>query len=122
MTISILKYTPFSNGIKIADNISPRLSEAIQTSSAVKKLGKFYNTTVYPTICYTPDNIASNSYGLRFSSVKPKNIFVKLYNFLTNRKYKGIFFALNSKNEDEIIEALGSLSKNSLIKSLKVKK
>ncbi len=110
----------FQGGVKIHQTVSPELTKAIKTSPAMKKFGMFYSAEVSSIRIGSHDMKQSYS-GLCIDNVKPRNIFVSIYDFVTGRKdkmFRGINFNSHRETDAGLIQLLGTMKKNEFVKMI----
>lgn len=110
----------FQGGLNIHKTVSPDLTKAIKTSPAMKRFGMFYNADI-SSIRIGSENLEQSYSGLLIDNVKPRNIFVALYDFVTGRRdkmYRGINFNSDKETDAGLIQLLGAMKKNAFVKMI----
>lgn len=110
----------FQGGLYV-HSAQPEVKSAINNSSAMRMLGRFYNANIAQV------DIASRSKkgvvysGLCIDNIKPKNIFVTFYDFVTGRGAKRceqIYFNSGKETPNGLVEVLRQMKKNSFVKMI----
>lgn len=118
-----VKNVAFSGGLHIDKSMSPAVKDAVKNSSAIKYFGKFYNADISQTQLYSGTKKGVIYSGLGFDNIKPKNIFVALYDLIKGHYVKSCCsnFNFNSgrKSENGLIEVLSKIDKKHIIKSFR---
>ena len=106
--------------LNINNSVSAEVRNAIETSPAMKRFSKMYDAEVYQMDLGSSTKRGTTYAGLLLDNVKPKNIFVAIFDILTGRKkkrYRGITFN-SHKDEAGLIKQLGKMNKNTFLKMI----
>ncbi len=110
----------FTGGLKISGNVSNDVKTALKASPAAKRFGLFYNANVSQMKLESQSKKGTVYSGLLFDNIRPRNILVGMFDFITRRKiYEGFYFKSGKQNETGLIEVLGNLKKNTFLKMVK---
>ncbi len=114
----------FQGGLNARNILSPQLRDAVEKSPAAKRFGMFYNADVVESLVGSKSKKDVAYSGLFFDNIRPRNIFVGLFDFITGRsskRYKGFYFVSGHETENGLISTLGKLKKNTFLKMVKEK-
>lgn len=106
--------------LNINNSVSAEVRNAIETSPAMKRFSKMYDAEVYQMDLGSSTKRGTIHAGLLLDNVKPKNIFVAIFDILTGRKgkrYQGIIFN-SHRDEAGLIKQLGKIKKNTFLKMI----
>lgn len=108
----------FQGGVKIHKTVTPQVRQAIETSPAMKRFGKMYDAEIFQLNIGSSVKHDAVYAGLFLDNVKPKNVFVAIFDIITGRKkkrYRGITFN-SQRDEAGLIKQLGKMNKNTFLK------
>lgn len=110
----------FQGGLNIHRTVSPEVRQAIKKSPAMKRFGRMYNAEVSQIEMSSSAKNNAFCAGLFLDNVKPRNIFVSIFDIITGRqrrRYRGLTF--NSRQDEAgLVEQLGKMKKNSFVKMI----
>lgn len=112
----------FNGGLKFTMISSEPVAEAVKKSPAIKRLGTFYKAQVYDVFLDGSNKHKDISYlGLVIDDIKPRNIFVHLFDFVTGRKGRmcaSLQFNSLRQTDGEFIEVLQKMKKNTFTRMI----
>lgn len=111
----------FQGGLNIHSTVTPEVRQAIKKSPALRRFGMLYSASVSQIRLGSHSKMNVIYSGLSIDNIKPRNIFVALYDFVTGRsvkRYDGLNFSSGKETDKGLIEVLGQMRKNSFLKMI----
>lgn len=103
-------------------SISEGVFKEVINTPVVQKFGKKYNATVGIEKFLSSDNTNKNRFALKFEDIEPRNIFLKLKDFLTGKKYMPIYLKTRAENEKMFLSKLSNMHSDSVMDIMSTKK
>lgn len=114
----------FQGGLNARKILSPQLRDAVEKSPASKRFSMFYSADVTETLIGSKSKKGVAYSGLLFDNIRPRNILVGLFDFVTGRsskRYKGFYYTTGHETDTGLAGSLGKLKKNTFLKMVKGK-
>lgn len=115
----------FQGGMNIHSSVTPEVRQAIKKSPAMRVFGMLYHADVYQQRIGSFSKQGVSYSGLSFDNIKPRNLLVSLYDFVTGRnikRYRGLNFNSGEETDTGLIKRLAEMKKNSFLNMIVDKK